>query len=118
MTENLVTVRTFQKLTEAETARMLLEGEGLSAFLLDTDIVNFNWFLSSAVGYIKLKVPEAEAARAMELLERIPESGRCSSDEDGENCADLSTCLSCGAEMAEDETKCSACGWTFEVGED
>jgi hypothetical protein len=52
MNDKLVTVRTFQVLTEAELARMLLEGEGLRAFLLDSGIVNFNWFLGNAVGYI------------------------------------------------------------------
>jgi uncharacterized paraquat-inducible protein A len=113
MSDKLITVRTFQTLTEAEMARMLLESEGLRVFLLDTGIVNFNWFLGNAVGYIKLQVPESEAQRAVELLERIQESGSHSSDDDNQG-ADEKVCLACGAAMSEEQTKCPACGWTFE----
>jgi rubrerythrin len=112
--DKLVTVRTFQILTEAEMARMLLEGEGVRAFLLDAGIVNFNWFLSNAVGYIKLQVPEAEVQQAMELLQRIPEHRPGVSRASDEELVEENVCLACGGPMSEQETKCPACGWSFE----
>lgn len=118
MSEKLITVRTFQVLAEAEMVRMILEGEGVRAFLLDAEIVNFNWFLGNAVGYIKLQVPESEVERAVEILERIPEPGSRVSDEEGEDGADENRCLACGVPMSEQETKCSACGWSFDTTED
>jgi hypothetical protein len=117
MSDKLVTVRTFQVLMEAEMARMVLEGEGVQAFLSDTGIVNFNWFLSNAVGYIKLQVPELQAQRAVELLQQIPErraSVFAKVDDDDEGAAEDNACLACGAMMSEQETKCTACGWSFE----
>lgn len=36
---------------------MHLDAEGIPAFLSDAELLNADWLLSNAVGYIKLAVP-------------------------------------------------------------
>ena len=54
--------------TAAEAARLRLEAEGIPAFLSDAEVVDMNWFLGNALGWIKVLVPAAEAERAATIL--------------------------------------------------
>jgi hypothetical protein len=54
--------------TAAEAARLRLEAEGIPAFLSDAEVVDMNWFLANALGWIKVLVPAAEAERAATIL--------------------------------------------------
>lgn len=68
--ENLVTVGTYTTVGEAEAARLLLEADGLTCFLTDAETVTMNWFMSNAVGGVKLQVPESQADNARRALAR------------------------------------------------
>lgn len=68
---DLVTVATFRFPTEAQAAKLRLEAEGLTPSFSDAEIVNMDWLLGNAVGYIKLQVPLSQAGAAADLLEQV-----------------------------------------------
>ncbi len=113
MAEDLVTIATYRYLTEAEAARMHLEGEGIQAFLADAEIVNMDWLIANAVGDIKLQVSPLDADRAGRILARIQRKRRYRELE-FEDHDDLTECLACGARFPEEGSACPVCGWTFE----
>ena len=67
--DKLATVATYSFPAEAEAARLLLESQGIRAFLADDNLVGMNWLVSNAVGGVKLQVAETDAKRAVEILE-------------------------------------------------
>ncbi len=69
MSKELVTVATTFDIVEAEMLRNQLEAEGFEVYLADDNIVGAMNLLASAVGGIKIKVPEAEAAEAAKFVE-------------------------------------------------
>ena len=64
----LVTIRKFRDLPEAYIAKGLLDSAGIECFLFDENIVRTDWFWSNAVGGVKLRMREEDAAEAAELL--------------------------------------------------
>lgn len=65
----VVTVRRYQDLTEAFVGRSLLESVGIPAWIADEHLVRMNWFLSNALGGIRLQVDQSDEAAAREILE-------------------------------------------------
>jgi hypothetical protein len=65
----LLTIRTFRDVPHAYLAKGLLDSAGLESFLFDANIVWADWFYSNAVGGVKLRVREEDAAEALELLD-------------------------------------------------
>lgn len=116
MDYELVTVATFRFLPEAEVSKLHLEAEGLTPFLADAETVSTDWFLGNAVGNIKLQVPNSQAATATALLEKVRNTDRGQSKlpEDVEG----NVCLSCGAALPEEQSRCAACGWSYADGQD
>ncbi len=116
MSQELVTVATYAKPMDAETAKLRLEAEGLSAFIADGEFVRMDWLLGAAVGDVKVQVPAAHAeAAAATIAAMRDERDRRAARADGD--ADAEVCLHCGAELAEEAAACPACGMTF-AGED
>ncbi|MDY6863730.1 MAG: DUF2007 domain-containing protein [Thermodesulfobacteriota bacterium] len=72
MAEKLITVATFSQAIEAHLSKIRLESEGIECFIADEHVVAINWFLSNAVGGVKLKVKELDAERAAEILRQEP----------------------------------------------
>lgn len=70
MNDRLVTVGTFENVFRAEYAKSLLEDEEIQATVADAEFVSMAWYLSNAVGGIKVQVWEADAERAKHILER------------------------------------------------
>jgi hypothetical protein len=66
---DLVTIATYDLPAKAEVERLVLEQEGIQTYLADDNMVRLDWFLSNAIGGAKLQVAEADAARAVEILE-------------------------------------------------
>ncbi len=69
MPERFVVIDTFIHATEAETARAVLEMEGIKAFLEDGGVEGVFGF---APGGVQLAVPAAEAEKARAILDRGP----------------------------------------------
>jgi len=109
--ERLVTVATFSLAAEAEAHKLLLQQEGIRAFLGDDNLVTMNWFFSNAVGGVKLQVAVSDADQARKILEdyRTPKDNAAHSvtfacEECGqsitfprERCGHVETCPACDA---------------------
>lgn len=67
-TLDLVVVRKFRDLPEAVIAKDVLTSAGLECFLADAATVRMDWFLSNALGGIKLCVRSEDAEAAEKLL--------------------------------------------------
>jgi hypothetical protein len=107
MADDLVTVATYSTLTEAEAAKVLLEGEGIRTLLDDMDWQE----LGISAANVKLQVSQENAAQAAELLANHGHSLRSDlPDDDG---PDPIMCLECGKVIPEGQSKCPACGWTY-----
>lgn len=64
----MITVATFDFLTDARIAMGRLQAEGIPCVLMDENLVQVDWLYSIAVGGIKLQVAPEDAARALEVL--------------------------------------------------
>jgi hypothetical protein len=72
---DLVILRHFRDLPEALLAKGGLESAGIECFFDDDNIVRMDWFISNAVGGIKLLVRPEDVAAANEILEHgVPEA--------------------------------------------
>jgi len=67
--EELVTVATSYDIVEAEMLRNQLETQGFEVYLADENIVGVMNLLASAVGGIKIRVPDTEADEAARFVE-------------------------------------------------
>jgi putative signal transducing protein len=66
---DLVTVRSFWGLSEAELAKGLLDAAGIESFLFDDNMVRMNWFNANALGGVKLRVDAENVQAADEILQ-------------------------------------------------
>ena len=114
MDDDFVTVATSEFAPQAESIRLLLSQEGIDSFIADANLVNTNWFLGPAVGYIKVQVLRSRSEAALAVLKQHPLATGTPAVE-SENAP--GKCLACGSPMAEDDEVCPKCGWSFE-GED
>jgi hypothetical protein len=64
----MVTVATFDNMPDAHIALGRLRAEGVDGVLADEHLVQTDWLYSIAVGGIKLRVPEEQVPRALEIL--------------------------------------------------
>ena len=69
-----VTVRAFRDLPEAQLAKTILESANIKCFLADENLVRMDWFLSNAIGGVRLWVNEENYEAARTLLDtEIPQ---------------------------------------------
>lgn len=77
----LETIATTYEVFEAEFLRSHLEAKGFEVYLADNNIVGALNLLAPAVGGIKIRVPESEAAEAREFVEKLRNADIVFSDE-------------------------------------
>ena len=65
---NLVTIRSFWNLLEAELAKGALEAAGIECFLFDDNMVRMDWFNANAIGGVKLRVDRGRVDDANLIL--------------------------------------------------
>lgn len=111
MVEKLVTIASYSTAPEADLARYALEAEGIRCYLADVNVIQMNWFLGNALGFIKLQVSSNDRESAIQILESLPKS---SVHRRPPGKQDSNQCLSCGAAMGEDVDTCPDCGWSFQ----
>ncbi len=118
MSRDLVCIERFADVTQADMARMLLEAEGIPAFLEGANLAQMYSLLIPAIGGVKLLAPTGEAERARAILDAHqmpdppgPSAGRRSAETAGDRC------LCCGASMKPDQEVCSECGWSYAADE-
>jgi hypothetical protein len=68
VSEDLVTIATFRNYVQAQFAQCRLLASGVLAFLFDDNTIRMDWFLSTALGGVKLRVPAGDIAEALEIL--------------------------------------------------
>ena len=73
-THELIAIRQFRDLPAALLAKGSLESAGIDCVLTDDNVVRLDWFISNAIGGIKLLVDSEDAAEADQVLNQpIPE---------------------------------------------
>jgi hypothetical protein len=68
----LMTIRKFRDLPDAILAKGLLESAGIECYLADDNIVRLDWFISNAIGNMRLQVKPADAETAIKILDQPP----------------------------------------------
>jgi hypothetical protein len=66
-----VAIRSYRDLTEAMVDRSKLESAGITCFLYDDHLIRLDWFVSNAIGGVKLVVSQNEAAEALKILNDV-----------------------------------------------
>jgi hypothetical protein len=64
----VVNLRQYMTLPEALLAKSILDSAGIESFLGDQNIIRMDWFLSNALGGVKLRVREEDVEVATALL--------------------------------------------------
>jgi len=62
-------VGSYSKPEQAHMTRSLLEGNGIAAFVRDDNTVTADWFLSNAIGGVKVEVADDDHDAARSILE-------------------------------------------------
>ena len=106
MTDELITIGSYEFVAEAEIAQMFLRENGVNAFLRDQNIIAMDWLLGNAIGYVKLQVPQSQIETARELLAAFKED---SAGDDEEGSARSRVCSSCGLVLGDVTEICPAC---------
>lgn len=65
----LRTIRLFRDLPKALIAKGVLEGSGIECYLADANLVRLDWFISNAIGNMRLQVKREDAEVAIEILD-------------------------------------------------
>jgi hypothetical protein len=68
---DLVTIRAFWGLLEAQLAKGLLDSAGIESFLFDDNIVRMDWFNANALGGVKLRVDAHNVEAANRVLQEV-----------------------------------------------
>ena len=106
MAEELVTIKTFAFLPQAEVAKLHLDEAGIQAFVADAETGHM--LVANTVGFVKLQVPESQAEAALAVLSQRTYDA----DETG-GLSEETRCLSCGTTMSADQSTCPKCGWSY-----
>src|SRR5215813_13881570 len=80
---DLVTIRSFWGLLEAEMAKKLLDSAGIESFLFDDNMVRMDWFNANALGGVKLRVDAENVDAANRILEETAEGADADTDSEG-----------------------------------
>jgi hypothetical protein len=67
-----VILRKYRDMPAAFVEKGILEDAGIECFLQDDNVVGINWFLSNAIGGVKLIVREKDAEESERLLNALP----------------------------------------------
>jgi len=68
-----IVLRTFLHVSEALMAKSVLDSAGVHCFLSDDNVIRIDWFLSNALGGVKLWVRPEDFAEAREILDQNPQ---------------------------------------------
>jgi hypothetical protein len=66
---DLIVIRSYWNLVEAELAKGVLDAAGIEAFLFDDNMVRLDWFNANALGGVKLRVDAANVEAANRVLD-------------------------------------------------
>ncbi len=93
--EPWVTIARLTTATDAHILRARLESEDIPALVADEHLVTANWFLSNAIGGVRVQVPQSYVQRA-EQTQKDLDAGNYALSEPEE---DVKHCPKCGSEQ-------------------
>jgi hypothetical protein len=79
---DLVAVRSYWGLLDAELAKGLLDAAGIESFLFDDNMVRMDWFNANALGGIKLRVDARNIEEANRILDAYVPDDSASDEQD------------------------------------
>lgn len=95
------TIKVFSNAMEAHILKAALEGQGITCYLFDENIVSMNPLYSNVVGGIKLKVASEDKEIALQVLKEIDETPYTDNDDHVIKCPKcLSTNIVAGHQTA------------------
>lgn len=106
----LVTIAEYTNALQAHIARGRLEAEGLEVHIADEHYITMNWYLSNALGGVKLQVAENKIEQAKEVLAAI-EAGDYEIQESKEDQSSIE-CPRCHSSKV---TQKSMRGWALSI---
>jgi len=105
------TVANFLRPDEAQLLKMRLAACGVASVLQDENITQLNPWRMWAMGGVRVQVADEDLEAAQIFLEQDRHArGDLKPMSDG----DAMNCLSCGIRMEKAQTRCQACGWSYE----
>ena len=97
--DRLVVIATFQEANRAHIVRARLESEGVRAVLDGEHHVTMDWFISNAVGGVKVMAHERDREAALRILnETATEMDAIEVGDASDGDADQALCPSCGSQ--------------------
>lgn len=96
MSQQLVVIAQFRDLPSAGLAQATLEASGIRCFLDNQYTIGINWLYSNALGGVKLRVMEADAEKARDILQNQMDSSHFVDDPADERLPE-SVCPKCGS---------------------
>lgn len=69
MADKLITIANFDEPLLAKLAKIKLDTEGIDCFLAGENFVSTYWLLANAEGGVKLQVRQADAEKALDIIE-------------------------------------------------
>ncbi len=111
----LVVLTRFNEPWPAEILRARLEVDGIDASLADQNLVSSNWFLSTAVGGVRVMVPADQRARAQSIMAAIQHGDYALTGADDASAVDAKICCPrCGSErVSSNEQRKRRAWWTL-----
>ena len=91
--------------------RMRLEAFGIQGYLQDENITQLGTWRAHAIGGVRLQVAEEEVEAARNFL---AQDGKLFPETESQKETDSIQCCSCGATMPLGQSRCTACGWSYE----
>jgi hypothetical protein len=79
---DLVAIRSYWNLVEAELAKGVLNTAGIEAFLFDDNMVRLDWFNANALGGVKLRVDASNVEAASRVLDESVADAAAAEEED------------------------------------
>jgi hypothetical protein len=105
------TIATFTKPEQAHLLRVRLGAVGIPAYLLDENVIQTDLLYSNALGGVRVQVADGDLEAARELLQQDSQPGTgAGAQYDGDGIE----CCACHALIPEGQTRCVACGWSYE----
>jgi hypothetical protein len=104
------TIATFWKPEEAHLLKLRLAREGIEAFIQDENITQLHPWRAAAIGGVRVQVADPDVEAAQQILSGIEAPPALPEAPEGSGSV---ACCACGAVIREDETRCSACGWSY-----
>ena len=107
------TIATFWKTEEAHLLRVRLGAAGILAFLQDEHITQLHPWRAAAIGGVRVQVADSDFDEAQGILS---EHEIQSFVETPPSASDVLACCACQTLIPPEQTRCPACGWSYEDG--